>query len=61
MHAGGCIGDFYYVYLLVFKFKQKGILIEDTLSGLIIYQKREAKNEDLLSLRHFISVQIIAS
>lgn len=39
MHASGCVGDFYYLYLLFVKYLKKDILVEDTLSGLIIYEE----------------------
>ncbi len=37
-HAAGCVGDFYYTYLLLIKFGKGNILVEDTEDGLIIYQ-----------------------
>lgn len=39
LHATGCIGDFYYAYLLGIKYARKKILAEDTAVGLIIYSK----------------------
>ncbi len=39
LHATGCIGDFYYVYLLGIKYGKQKILAEDTAVGLIIYSK----------------------
>ncbi len=38
IHAAGCIGDFYYAYLLLFPYGKMEIRVEDTLSGLRIYQ-----------------------
>ncbi|HEL9629989.1 TPA: DUF3267 domain-containing protein [Streptococcus suis] len=38
MHAASCAGDFYYTYLLLFKFANGNIAVEDTETGLIIYQ-----------------------
>ncbi|NQK16516.1 DUF3267 domain-containing protein [Streptococcus suis] len=38
MHAAACAGDFYYTYLLLFKFAKGNIAVEDTETGLIIYQ-----------------------
>lgn len=38
VHAAGCIGDFYYTYLLAIKYRNQDILAEDTETGLIIYQ-----------------------
>lgn len=38
LHAAGCIGDFYYTYLLLIKFGKGNILVEDTETGLLIYQ-----------------------
>lgn len=37
-HAAGCIGDFYYTYLLTIKHRKENILVEDTETGLLIYQ-----------------------
>lgn len=37
-HAAGCVGDFYYIYLLFWKFRKEDILIEDTETGLYIYR-----------------------
>ncbi|MGT2844390.1 DUF3267 domain-containing protein [Streptococcus hongkongensis] len=39
LHASGCIGDFYYLYILIFKYRHRDILTEDTITGLIIYSK----------------------
>lgn len=39
LHAAGCVGDFYVVYLLLIKFCGQKILVEDTETGLRIYQK----------------------
>lgn len=41
LHAAGCVGDFYYTYLLVIKHRQKNILVEDTETGLRIYTTQE--------------------
>lgn len=38
MHAASCAGDFYYAYLLLVKFAKENIAVEDTETGLIIYQ-----------------------
>ncbi|MFZ2570846.1 MAG: DUF3267 domain-containing protein [Streptococcus suis] len=38
MHAASCAGDFYYTYLLLVKFAKGNIAVEDTETGLIIYQ-----------------------
>lgn len=38
MHAAACAGDFYYTYLLLVKFAKGNIAVEDTETGLIIYQ-----------------------
>lgn len=43
LHAGNhacttCAGDFYYAYLLLVKFAKENIAVEDTETGLIIYQ-----------------------
>ncbi|HEM4069884.1 TPA: DUF3267 domain-containing protein [Streptococcus suis] len=38
MHAASCVGDFYYTYLLLVKFAKGNIAVEDTETGLIIYQ-----------------------
>ncbi|HEM4483030.1 TPA: DUF3267 domain-containing protein [Streptococcus suis] len=38
MHAAACVGDFYYAYLLLVKFAKENIAVEDTETGLIIYQ-----------------------
>ncbi|HEM5985561.1 TPA: DUF3267 domain-containing protein [Streptococcus suis] len=38
MHAAACAGDFYYTYLLLVKFAKENIAVEDTETGLIIYQ-----------------------
>ncbi|MGU7950652.1 DUF3267 domain-containing protein [Streptococcus suis] len=38
MHAVACVGDFYYAYLLLVKFAKENIAVEDTETGLIIYQ-----------------------
>ncbi|HEP1818692.1 TPA: DUF3267 domain-containing protein [Streptococcus suis] len=38
MHAASCAGDFYYAYLLLFRFAKGNIAVEDTETGLIIYQ-----------------------
>lgn len=37
LHAAGCIGDFYYGYLLLWRFRKEAILVEDTEIGLKIY------------------------
>ena len=37
-HAAGCVGDFYYAYLLLVKFARADIRIEDTETGIFIYQ-----------------------
>lgn len=39
LHAGGCVGDFYYCYLLGIKYLKLPIMAEDTEAGLIIYHK----------------------
>ncbi|HEL2000707.1 TPA: DUF3267 domain-containing protein [Streptococcus suis] len=38
MHGATCAGDFYYAYLLLVKFAKENIAVEDTETGLIIYQ-----------------------
>lgn len=38
LHAAGCIGDFYYTYLLAIKHRNINLLAEDTETGLLIYQ-----------------------
>lgn len=38
MHAAACIGDFYYTYLLMAKFKKVVVEVAVTEKGLIIYQ-----------------------
>ena len=38
IHAAGCVGDFYYAYLLLVKFARADIRIEDTETGILIYQ-----------------------
>ncbi|HEL1593068.1 DUF3267 domain-containing protein [Streptococcus suis] len=38
LHAASCAGDFYYAYLLLVKFAKGNIAVEDTETGLIIYQ-----------------------
>lgn len=38
VHAAGCIGDFYYTYLLAIKHRKINLLAEDTETGLLIYQ-----------------------
>lgn len=38
VHAASCVGDFYYVYLLLWKYRKINILTEDTETGLRIYQ-----------------------
>ncbi|NQN68026.1 DUF3267 domain-containing protein [Streptococcus suis] len=38
MHAAACIGDFYYTYLLMAKFKKVVVEVAVTERGLIIYQ-----------------------
>lgn len=40
-HAAGCVGDFYYAYLLLIKFGKEPILVEDTETGLLIYKVEE--------------------
>ncbi|KXT79269.1 DUF3267 domain-containing protein [Streptococcus sp. DD13] len=37
-HACGCVGDFFYLYLLLIKYGKGEIRAEDTENGLIIYQ-----------------------
>ena len=37
-HAAGCVGDFYYAYLLLVKFARMDIRVEDTETGIFIYQ-----------------------
>lgn len=34
MHAAGCVGDFYYTYLLAWKYRKIEILAEDSVDGL---------------------------
>ncbi|MGX7419507.1 DUF3267 domain-containing protein [Carnobacterium gallinarum] len=43
LHSAGCIGDFYYAYLVV-KYGLK-LWIEDTNSGLIIYRERKSDSQ----------------
>ncbi|NQP64501.1 DUF3267 domain-containing protein [Streptococcus suis] len=38
LHAASCSGDFYYTYLLLIRFAKGNIAVEDTETGLIIYQ-----------------------
>ncbi|MGT2929407.1 DUF3267 domain-containing protein [Streptococcus dentasini] len=38
IHAAGCVGDLYYAYLMLFKHSGKEISVQDTETGLIIYQ-----------------------
>lgn len=38
MHAAACIGDFYYTYLLIAKFKEVAVEVAVTEKSLIIYQ-----------------------
>ncbi|BCP57904.1 hypothetical protein SUT007_13620 [Streptococcus parasuis] len=38
LHAASCSGDFYYTYLLFIRFAKANIAVEDTETGLIIYQ-----------------------
>lgn len=38
LHAAGCVGDFYYVYLLLWKHRGVQILAEDTETGIKIFQ-----------------------
>lgn len=38
MHAVSCVGDFYYAYLLLIKYRKQAIRVEDTPTGLMIYQ-----------------------
>ncbi|TFI90281.1 hypothetical protein CKN61_08280 [Carnobacterium divergens] len=42
MHTAGCVGDFYYLYVL-FK-KSKGIFVKDTETGMSIYRKNENRD-----------------
>ncbi len=37
-HAAGCVGDFYYAYVLAWKHRQHKIIAEDTENGLKIFQ-----------------------
>ncbi|RRD32589.1 DUF3267 domain-containing protein [Streptococcus minor] len=37
-HAASCVGDFYYAYLLLVKFAKVDIRVEDTETGILIYQ-----------------------
>ncbi len=38
LHAAGCVGDFYYVYVLAWKHRSHKILVEVTENGLKIFQ-----------------------
>ncbi|MDW8742596.1 metalloprotease family protein [Streptococcus suis] len=38
MHGASCAGDFYYAWLLLVKFRKEDICVEDTETGLLIYQ-----------------------
>ncbi|HFI0063958.1 TPA: DUF3267 domain-containing protein [Streptococcus suis] len=38
MHGASCAGDFYYAWLLLVKFRKEDIRVEDTETGLLIYQ-----------------------
>lgn len=39
MHTAGCVGDFYYLYILLKK--GKGVFVKDTETGMSIYRKKE--------------------
>lgn len=44
LHAAGCTGDFYYVWLLLVKHGRGDILAEDTATGLLIYRPSEGRH-----------------
>ncbi|MBE6644812.1 MAG: DUF3267 domain-containing protein [Ruminococcaceae bacterium] len=46
MHVGGCSGDVFVGYLLLFKFKDKNVLARDTGPEQIIYAVKKQTNEE---------------